>query len=394
MGKMSPLRWLFTAQFLSAFVDNMILFIVFAVIIRDGYPDYYLPFVQSVFLLSFILLSPWVGRHADKKPKARVLIIGNFIKLSGVLLLTFNLDPALSYALVGVGAVVYSPAKYGILPFLARSEEELLKANSGIESYTILAIVTGALAGGILADFSIMAALFMCMVLYVLSIAATKFIPLDSGNRSIEYKNAVREFWGDTRVLMKNPISHFALIGTSSFWMSSAVLRMLMFAWAPLVLGMTAAADISMIIAVVGVGIVIGAMVTPYLISMRTYYKTVWFGLFMAFSIFAFLKITSFSAAVVFLLLIGIFGGIYIVPMNACLQQVGHNTIGTGKTIAIQNFLENTFMFAGVSAYALASKQGVSVYASLTAAGVCMLGFVAYLFLYYYWSCRGRRLMN
>lgn len=388
MRNLPALKWLYIAQFISAFVDNMILFIVYAVIKRDTYPDYYLPFVQGVFLLSYILLSPWVGRYADIRPKAKVLIVGNFIKLCGVTLLLINANPALSYALVGAGAVVYSPAKYGILPFLTRNEDELLKANSGLESYTILAILLGSVAGGFLSDLSIKFALCIGAFLYLLSIAANNFIPLDPGNRSLSYQNAVPEFFRDTLILLKNPQSHFSLVGTGSFWLASAVLRMLIFAWAPLVLGITTPTDISMIIAVTGVGIVLGAMAAPHLISIKTYQKTIWFGLLMGLSILAFLKITSLPATVIALLLVGIFGGVYIVPMNACLQQVGHRTIGTGKTIAIQNFMENSFMFAGVSAYTIGSKLGIGVNSSLTVTGLCMLAFVAYLFLYYYWTPR------
>lgn len=110
MPKLSPLQALLTAQFLSAFVDNMILFIVLAVIKRDGYPAYYLPFVQTTFLASYILLSPWVGRFADRNPKAEVLVAGNFVKAAGALLILFHGNPALSYAVVGIGAVIYSPA--------------------------------------------------------------------------------------------------------------------------------------------------------------------------------------------------------------------------------------------------------------------------------------------
>ena len=107
---MLPIRALLIGQFLSAFVDNMILFISLAIIKRDGYPEYYLPLVQSTFLLSYIVLSPWVGRFADKKPKMEVLITGNGVKALGIILLFFNCDPALSYAVVGIGAVIYSPA--------------------------------------------------------------------------------------------------------------------------------------------------------------------------------------------------------------------------------------------------------------------------------------------
>jgi LPLT family lysophospholipid transporter-like MFS transporter len=377
----SPLGALFAAQFLSAFVDNMILFIAQAIIVRDAYPHYYLPFVQSTFLASYILFSPWVGRFADKHAKASVLIAGNMVKTAGVALLLAGVDPALGYAVVGVGAVIYSPAKYGILPFLTRGEDELLRANSGLESYTILAILSGSVAGGFLADISITSALLASIALYGMSILINTAIPRDAGNRSISYGNAVRGFFADTATLLRHPRSHYSLIGTGSFWMASAVLRMIIFAWVPMTLGIVSGTEISMIIAVTGIGIALGAMATPRLISIATYRRTVWYGFGMGLGILAFLAISSLPVTVFFLLLVGALGGIYIVPMNAILQQVGHSTIGTGKTIAVQNFLENCFMFLGVGAYTLATKGGVATEASLAATGAALLLLVGYLWL-------------
>lgn len=382
MGKISPLKALFTAQFLSAFVDNMILFIALGIIKRDFYPDYYLPFVQSIFLSSYIILSPWVGRFADQKPKARVLIIGNLVKTIGVVMLLLGCDPALSYGAVGIGAVIYSPAKYGILPFLTRGDDELLRANSGLEGCTIVAILLGSVVGGILSDLSITLALVISLLLYCASIGINTLIPKDGGNRSITYKNSIGEFFTDIKILLANRQSHYSLIGTGSFWLASAVLRMIIFAWAPLTLGITSGTSISMIIAVTGVGIAIGAVVTPYLISLKNYRRTIWFGCVMAVCIFMFLLINSIEWAIVFLLLIGVMGGIYIVPMNTCLQQVGQRTVGEGKTIAVQNFVENIFMFVGVAIYTVGAKYGVSTHISIGVTGGTLFLLVGYMYLY------------
>lgn len=392
MGNLSPLKALFTAQFLSAFVDNMILFIALGIIRRDAYPDYYLPFVQSTFLAAYILLSPWVGRFADKKSKAKVLIIGNLVKTIGVLMLLAGFDPALSYGAVGIGAVIYSPAKYGILPFLTRGDDELLRANSSLESYTILAILLGSVVGGFLSDRSITLALMISLLLYCASIAVNTMIPQDPGNRSITYQHSIREFFTDIGILLGNPQSHYSLIGTGSFWLASAVLRMIIFAWAPLTLGIISGTWISMIIAVTGIGVAVGAVLTPYLISIKTYERTIWFGYVMAGCILTFLMISSLGVAVTFLLLIGVMGGIYIVPMNSCLQQVGHRTVGEGKTIAVQNFVENIFMFLGVVMYTLATHYGVSTHISIGATGITLLLLVSYMYLYI--RCNGKNCSN
>ncbi|WP_346353095.1 lysophospholipid transporter LplT [Azotosporobacter soli] len=382
MPKASAFNALLSAQFLSAFVDNMILFIVLAIIRRDSYPDFYLPFVQSTFLAAYIIWSPWVGRFADKHPKASVLMIGNAIKGFGVILLLLHSNPAVSYGVIGLGAAVYSPAKYGILPLLTNSEAELLRANSKLESFTILAILLGSVGGGFLSSLSVTLSLTLGVLLYGISFALNALIPKDAGNPAIRYQNAVGQFFGDTAHLLRQSPSHYSLIGTGSFWLASAVLRMIIFAWLPLTLGITSSASISLIIAVTGIGITIGAAVTPLLISLQHYQRTLWFGLGMGIAILGLLAVDTLPPTLLLLLFIGALGGIYIVPMNAVLQQVGHHSIGAGKTIAVQNFIENTFMFAGVFAYTWASKSQIATNTCLAASGIAFLLLVLYLFLY------------
>jgi MFS transporter, LPLT family, lysophospholipid transporter len=380
--KLSSLGALFTAQFLSAFVDNMILFVAQAIILRDSYPDYFLPMVQSAFLAAFILLSPWVGRFADKKPKVQVLIVGNIVKMAGVLTLLAGFNPVPSYALIGVGSAIYSPAKYGILPILTNNADELLRANSKLESYTIIAILTGSVAGGFFADLSISVALLIGALLYGASIVVNTLIPKDPGNSSITYDNAIREFTKDASTLLHERDSHYSLIGTGSFWMASAVLRLIIFIWVPITLGITSGTQISLVIAVTGVGLAVGALITPHLISIRTYRRTIWYGFGMSLVIFAFLQISTLPLTILVVFLVGALGGIYIVPMNACLQQAGHKLVGAGKTIAVQNFMENSFMFLGVGAYTLAAKGGVPLNLSLASVGLALLIMVAYLWQY------------
>lgn len=378
--KLSPLGALFTAQFLSAFVDNMMLFIAQAIIVRGSYPVYYLPLVQGTFLFSYIVLSPWVGRYADKHAKAKVLIHGNLIKLFGVALLFFDLDPALSYAVVGAGAAVYSPAKYGILPFLTRTDSELLTANSYLESFTIVAILAGSIGGGFLSDFSINFALLVAGGLYGASILFNLVIPKDGGDKAIHYKDAIRAFPRDISTLAFIHESQYSLLGTGSFWLVSAVLRLAVFAWLPLVLGITSNTEISLIFAATGVGLVVGAVLTPHLITIQTYRRTLFAGVFLVISIFSFTMIHSLAMTIIALFALGVSGGIYIVPLNACLQQIGHQSVGAGKTIAVQNFVENTFMFLGVGAYTLSVKAGVEVNSAILATGVVLAFTLAYMF--------------
>ncbi|WP_207709008.1 lysophospholipid transporter LplT [Heliomicrobium undosum] len=387
--RLRPLTALLAAQFFSAFADNMILFITLAIIKLEGLPDHYLPLVQVAFLFAYVVLAPWVGRLADREAKSRILLIGNGVKMAGIALLLAGVDPAISYAVVGVGAVTYSPAKYGILPELTDSEAKLLKANSLIESFTILAILTGSVAGGILSDRSVPLALLACAALYGTSMALTLFIPSKAGDRTITIGlQAVPAFFSDIAQLWRLPACRFSLIGTGAFWLSSAVLRLVVIQWIPVTLAIMTNTSISLLISVTGVGIVLGAAVTPRLIRFQDYEKSRRYGVVMVAIIFTFLLIKTVPFTVAALLAVGFSGGVFIVPMNTVLQHEGHGSIGAGKTIAIQNFVENTLMFSGVALLTAATKAQVPLSPIIAATGVIMALFVGVLFTSYSGAAR------
>lgn len=370
---------LITAQFLSAFVDNMILFVAQAIIWRDGYASWYLQLVQATFLLSYILFSPWVGRLADRYAKRWILVLGNVVKSAGVLLLLIDVDPAVSYALVGVGAVIYSPAKYGILPFLTQSDSQLLKANAKVEGFTILAILAGAAFGGWLADQSISWALLCCLALYLISALTCAGIPIDPGNAAIKFSGALQGFKQDLAKIIAIPEGRFALLGTSGFWMASAVLRLAVFVWLPLSFGIHDNATIGMMIMLSGLGLIGGAVLTPRLIPAGKTNRVIGFGVLMAVLLVVLPWIPLLSVALVLQTVSGSFGGIFVIPLNAMLQRAGERTIGTGKVVAVQNFAENCFMFVGVILFLVASWSGVSVIWSMTVNGLVLLTMVLLL---------------
>jgi len=169
-------------------------------------------------------------------------------------------------------------------------------------------------------------------------------------------------------------------VGTGSFWLASATLRVAVFAWLPLVLGITGNTEISLIFAATGIGLVAGAMITPWLITIQTYRRTLFAGIALALLVLAFTAIYSLPVTIAALFALGAAGGIYIVPLNACLQHVGHKTIGAGKTIAVQNFIENTFMFLGVGVYTVSVGAGIPVNASIFATGTMLVIILTYMF--------------
>ena len=376
---MTGLGYLLTAQFLSAFVDNMILFIAQAVILRDAFPAWYLQLVQATFLFAYIVLSPWVGRLADRYAKKKVLILGNAVKGTGVLLLSAGLDPALSYAVVGIGAVIYSPAKYGILPWMAKSDAQLLSANAQVEGFTILAILSGAAVGGWLADYSIGAALGICVGAYLISTLLCAGIPHNPENCDIKFHNALREFKNNLMQVLAIPDGRFSLLGTSGFWMASAVLRLSVFLWLPMTFGIHDQTMIGFMIMLSGAGLIAGAVVTPYLVPAGHVARVIVFGAMMGISLLFLPWISVLPLALAVQTISGSFGGLYVIPLNAMLQRVGEQTIGTGKVVAIQNFAENIFMFIGVLLFMAASWAGIPLVWSMTANGLALMMIVLLL---------------
>ena len=358
----------------------MILFIAQAIILRDSFPAWYLQLVQATFLIAFIILSPWAGRLADRFAKRLVLVAGNGVKCLGVSLLLAGLDPAACYAVVGVGAVFYSPAKYGILPWMTSSDQQLLHANSQVEGFTILAILAGAVAGGWLADHSIILALSICILLYVVSAVLCIGIPTNPINCDIKFHNALPEFARDVAKVIKTARGRFSLMGTSGFWMASAVLRLAVFSWLPVAFGIHDNATIGMMISLSGVGLIVGAYLTPRLIPVGDVSRVIGAGALMGLGLLLLPWTSGLTLALSIQTLSGSLGGMYVIPLNAMLQRVGEQTIGTGKIVAIQNFAENSLMLIGVLLYLAAAREGGSVIWIMTANGAALLGIVLLLF--------------
>ena len=377
---MKGFRYLLTAQFLSALVDNMILFIAQAIILRDSFPAWYLQLVQATFLLAYIILSPWAGRFADRFAKRLVLVAGNGVKCLGVSLLLAGLNPAICYAVVGVGAVLYSPAKYGILPWLTSSDKQLLHANSQVEGYTILAILAGAVVGGWLADHSIVLALASCILLYGVSALLCIGIPTNPINNDIKFRNALPEFGKDIVTVVKTSRGRFSLVGTSGFWMASAVLRLAVFSWLPIAFGIHDNTTIGMMISLSGIGLIVGAALTPRLIPVGDVSRVIGAGVLMGAGLLLLPWTSGLPVALTIQTLSGSFGGMYVIPLNAMLQRVGEQTVGTGKIVAIQNFAENSLMLLGVLSYLAAAREGIAVTWIMTANGAALLAIVLLLY--------------
>ncbi|CAI1638292.1 TPA: lysophospholipid transporter LplT [Serratia fonticola] len=351
------------AQFLSAFGDNALLFATLALIKQQMYPDWSQPMLQMAFVATYIILAPFVGQIADSFSKGRVMMVANGLKLAGALVICFGLNPFLGYTLVGIGAAAYSPAKYGILGEIT-SGDKLVKANGLMEASTIAAILVGSVAGGMLADWHIVAALAVCAVVYGAAVVANLYIPrLPVAHKVASWHPRVMgsTFFNACVVLWRDGQTRFSLIGTSLFWGAGVTLRFLLVLWVPVALGISDNATPTMLNAMVAIGIVVGAGAAARFVTLETVKRCMPAGILIGIAVAFFAVQTSMLNAYGVLLVIGVLGGFFVVPLNALLQERGKRSVGAGNAIAVQNLGENTAMLLMLGLYSLVVKLGVPV---------------------------------
>ncbi|CAM7119160.1 MULTISPECIES: lysophospholipid transporter LplT [Enterobacter] len=351
------------AQFLSAFGDNALLFATLALLKAEFYPDWSQPILQMVFVGAYIIFAPFVGQVADSFPKGRVMMFANGLKLLGAASICFGFNPFIGYTLVGIGAAAYSPAKYGILGELTTGDK-LVKANGLMESSTIAAILLGSVAGGVLADWHVLAALGVCAVVYGGAVVANLFIPrlpVARPGQSWRFKPMTGSFFTACRVLWRNGETRFSLMGTSMFWGAGVTLRFLLVLWVPVALGITDNATPTYLNAMVAIGIVVGAGAAAKLVTLETVARCMPAGILIGVVVLLFSLQHGLLPAYGLLILIGILGGFFVVPLNALLQERGKQTVGAGNAIAVQNLGENLAMLLMLGLYSLAVKVGVPV---------------------------------
>ena len=371
------------AQFISALADNALLFAAIALLKTQLAPDWQTPLLQEFFVAAFIVLAPFVGPFADSWPKGRVMFAANALKFLGAAAMLAGLHPLLAYGMVGIGAAAYSPAKYGILGELV-TPAQLVKANSMMEGSTIVAILIGAVLGGLLADVSVTGALWFVAGCYVLAAVANLLIPRLPPARNLVHGAAagsgrfslvvlVADFVQALRRLLGDADARFSLLGTSVFWGAGSTLRLLLVAWVPVALHAADLGTPANLSGAVAIGIALGAVGAARYVGLHNVNRALPAGLLIGILIMAFAFVDSFAAAALMLVAIGACGGFYVVPLNALLQTRGQATVGTGHAIAVQNFVENCCMLLMVGFYAMLERYEVPVIRAAVAIGALVL---------------------
>ena len=401
-----------SAQFFSSLADNALFVCAVKLLQTGGAPKWHEAALIPMFALFYVVLAPFVGAFADAMPKGRVMLYSNGIKVVGCLLMLFGTHPLMSYAIVGLGAAAYSPAKYGILTELLPASQ-LVKANGWIEGLTIASIILGVLLGGQLVgtavsskllafDFPFIdtgintapeAAIAVLIVVYLIAAWFNTLIP-DTGvvMRPLP-KNILSllpDFWTCNVRLWRDRLGQISLSTTTLFWGVSGNLRYIVLAWAAAALGYSVT-QATALVGVVAVGTAVGAVAASMRMRLDQAIHVMPLGIAMGLLMILLIFIDNVWVAAPFLVLLGGLGGFLVVPMNALLQHRGHNLMGAGRSIAVQNFNEQACIL-GLGAFSTASTgMGLSTFAVITIFGMLIAGFMWLIKRWHERNCRDHR---
>ncbi len=409
-----------SAQFFSSLADNA-LFVAAVELIRiSGGAEWERAALVPIFAVFYVMLAPLVGAFADALPKGKVMFISNAIKVVGCLMMLFGTHPLLSYAIVGLGAAAYSPAKYGILTELLPASQ-LVKANGWIEGLTIASIILGILLGGILLgpamserllsfdlpgidtgiDTASEAAIGIIIFVYLLAAwfntriphTGVEMRPLRSDLTRSHAANLfalLPDFWLCNKRLWNDKLGQISLATTTLFWGAGGNLKYIVLAWASLALGYNTA-QASSLTGVVAIGTAVGAVVASMKMRLDMATRVIPMGIGMGVLVILMNFINNLWVAIPFLILLGALGGFLVVPMNALLQHRGHNLMGAGRSIAVQNFNEQACILGLGLFYSLCTGIGLSAFGAITAFGLVVAGFMWLIQRWHRYNCLHHR---
>ena len=367
--------FLIGAQFTSGLADNALLILGIAFLNEQGYPGWWAPLLKFSFTLSYVFLAPLMGPLADAFSKAKLMACMNALKVVGVAFIFTNFHPMLAFAIVGLAASAYAPAKYGLITETV-PESALVKANGWLEVTVVMSVILGTACGGMLVAASKMtwmsnlnsgfidllslgihtayAGPLLSLVLIYMTAAILNFgIP----NANVSYAQEsmrpialIQNFMHSNYILWTDPVGRISLAVTTLFWGIGAVVQFAVLLWAKEALNMPLE-NASLLQAIVAIGVIFGAGVAGHSIALKNAYKVLPLGLWLGISLPALAFTTSLWIAIPLMLITGFAGGMLMVPMNALLQNRGYNLLTAGRSIAVQGFNENASVMIMLGVY-------------------------------------------
>ncbi|KQN78654.1 UNVERIFIED_ORG: MFS transporter [Zoogloea ramigera] len=384
-----------SAQFFSSLADNALLFVAIDLLINMNSPGWITPLLKLSFTLFYVLLAAFVGAFADSMPKGKVMFVSNLIKVGGCMLMFAHVHPLVAYAVVGFGAAVYSPAKYGILTELLPAEK-LVAANGWVEGLTVMSIIFGTVLGGalvgdrlssVLLGFDLPfidtgietpteAALCVVVVIYALAAIFNTRIPDTGCVYGHQQRNPIKlisEFATCCGLLWKDKLGQISLAVTTLFWGAAQTLQFIVLEWANRTLKLSYEQATSLV-GVVAIGVAVGAILSARSITLRRSLTVIPVGIAMGVIVMGMTLVKSVALAYPLLVLVGLLGGFFLVPMNALLQHRGHVLMSAGHSIAVQNFNENLSILTMLAAYSLMLRGHMNLNVIIMIFGMFLAG--------------------
>ncbi|OWF65710.1 lysophospholipid transporter LplT [Polynucleobacter hirudinilacicola] len=402
------------AQFFSSLADNALLIAAIALLAQLHAPAWMTPLLKLFFVLSYVVLAAFVGAFADSRPKGNVMFITNTIKFVGCVIMLFGSHPLLAYAIVGLGAAAYSPAKYGILTELL-PPEKLVAANGWIEGLTVGSIILGTVLGGVLISSTVSesllawdmpsletgidtpaeSAIMIIMMIYIIAALINLKIP-DTGARYVAQKanpiELIKDFSVCFKTLWNDRLGQISLAVTTLFWGAGATLQFIVIKWAQVALHMNLSQG-AILQAISAVGVAGGAVWAASRVPLRNSLNVLPYGIIMGLVVCVMAAYNSdmlpnttimtigkmqvslnLLPAYILLIIVGWLAGYFVVPMNALLQHRGHVLMSAGHSIAVQNFNENISVLMMLAIYSLLIWFDVPIAYVITGFGLAVSG--------------------
>jgi MFS family permease len=388
--------YLVSAQFASGLADHALLILGIAFLSEQGYPGWWAPLLKFSFTLSYVLLAPVLGPLSDAVSKPRLMAAMNGLKLIGVAFFFSGLHPVLAFALVGLAASAYAPAKYGLVTETV-TPHQLVRANGWLEVSVVLAVILGTACGGLLISVRHWEAMVMlndglCAVLHLpvqtqlaspLLLVILIYASAAALNWGIPHSHAVytqrsihpvalcRDFWHSNTLLWRDPMGRISLSVTTLFWGVGAVIQFAVLAWAQQIMHLPLEKG-AFLQAIVAVGVIVGAGWAGHKIGLQSAPKVLPLGIVLGLLLPAIAFTHSLYWAIPLMIVVGVVGGVLMVPMNAMLQHRGFELLTAGRSIAVQGFNENASVLLLLGLYSALLALHMPLVWVMTLLGVCM----------------------